>query len=94
MSASSAISGSPGELGPEEQILRKVWELSPLAIIVTDPSGDIEYVNPMFEEITGYSAGEVVGRNPRILKSGSQGPEVYADLWRTITSGGISCAST
>ena len=88
MSASPAISGSPGAVTPEGQILRKVWELSLSAIVVTDPSGDIEYVNPAFEKVTGYSSGEVVGRNQRILKSGTQSPEVYADLWSTITSGG------
>ena len=69
------------------QILRKVWEISPAAIVVADPCGNIEYVNLAFETATGYSSGEVLGRNPRILKSGRQGPEVYAELWSTISAG-------
>jgi len=73
--------------GQTEQILRKAWELCPAAIVVTDPSGLIEYVNPAFEKVNGYSADEVIGKNPRILKSGTQGPELYADLWKTISSG-------
>jgi PAS domain S-box-containing protein len=71
----------------ELQILRKVWEISTATIVVTDPCGQIEYVNPAFEKATGYSAEEVLGKNPRILKSGGQEPEVYAELWNTITSG-------
>ena len=74
--------------GLELPMLCKVMEISPAAIIVTDPTGAIEYANPAFERVTGYTAAEVVGQNPRILKSGSQGPEVYTELWRTITSGG------
>ena len=79
---------SPELNHPDVQTLRKVWELTPSVLVVTDPSGNIEYVNPAFERVTGYTAGEVLGKNPRILKSGTQGPEVYADLWRTITAGG------
>ncbi len=74
--------------GQTEQILRKVWELCPASIVVTDSSGCIEYVNPAFEQTNGYSAAEVIGKNPRLLKSGTQGQELYADLWKTISSGG------
>ncbi|MEI8388149.1 MAG: PAS domain-containing protein, partial [Verrucomicrobiota bacterium] len=79
---------SPELNHPDVQTLRKVWELTPSVLVVTDPSGNIEYVNPAFERVTGYAAAEVLGKTPRILKSGNQGPEVYADLWRTITAGG------
>lgn len=75
--------------GQAEQILRKIWDICPAAIVVTDPSGDIEYVNPAFERTTGYAANEAVGKNPRILNAGTLGPEVYADLWKTIASGRI-----
>jgi len=88
MKTSAARTGSPESNSPGVQILRKAWELVPSAIVVTDTRGGIEYVNPAFEKVTGYSAGEVLGKTPRILKSGNQKPEVYEDLWRTISSGG------
>ncbi len=56
-------------------------------MLITDPNGTIEYVNPAFERITGYTREEAVGQNPRILKSGRQDEAFYADLWRTITAG-------
>lgn len=59
------------------------------AIIVTDRRGVIEYVNPAFEEITGYSADEAVGLTPRILKSGEHGAEFYSRLWETILGGEV-----
>ncbi|MFT5697736.1 MAG: PAS domain S-box-containing protein [Desulforhopalus sp.] len=58
-------------------------------IIITDIDGNIEYVNPAFETITGYSLAEVKGHNPRILKSGKQPPEFYTTLWDTITKGRV-----
>ncbi|MEI8310793.1 MAG: PAS domain S-box protein [Verrucomicrobiota bacterium] len=88
MKMSAAHTGSPGANSPGVQILRKAWEFFPSAIVVTDPCGVIKYVNPAFEKVTGYSVGEALGKNPRILKSGNQKPEVYEDLWRTISSGG------
>ena len=68
--------------------LSRVVEQSPTSVVITDLSGGIVYVNPKFTEVTGYSQAEAVGRNPRILKSGLQGPDVYRDLWVTIKSGG------
>ena len=58
-------------------------------VLITDSTGIIEYVNPAFEKLTGYSRAEVFGQTPRILKSGEQSPEVYGELWRTITAGEI-----
>jgi PAS domain S-box-containing protein len=57
------------------------------AVMITDLKGRIEYVNPKFEQVTGYMAAEVVGLNPRFLKSGQQGEGFYQDLWHTIQSG-------
>jgi len=56
-------------------------------IIITDPEGTIRYVNPAFEKLTGYTRKEVIGKTPRILKSGKQDEAFYRDLWETITSG-------
>ncbi len=58
-------------------------------VLITDSKGFIEYVNPAFEKLTGYSRPEVIGQTPHILKSGEQSPDVYAELWRTITAGEI-----
>ena len=59
----------------------------PVAIAITDKDGNIEYVNNAFSRTTGYSLHEVIGKNPRILKSGEQSDSFYKDLWATITSG-------
>ena len=58
-------------------------------IVVTDPDGRIEWVNPAFTTITGYRAEEVVGENPRLLKSGRQDELFYKDLWSTISTGKV-----
>ncbi len=68
-------------------LLSKAIEQSPLSVVITDPKGNIEYVNPYFLKITGYRIQEVMGQNPRVLKSGHQPPEIYKQLWNTITSG-------
>ncbi len=64
-------------------------EASPTSVVITDCEGTIEYVNPKFSELTGYSYEEAMGKNPRVLKSGKTSPEVYENLWRTIKSGEI-----
>jgi PAS domain S-box-containing protein len=64
-------------------------EQSPVSIFVTDTSGNIEYANRHFTKVTGYRAEEVIGRNPRLFKSGQTPVTVYKDMWQTITGGGI-----
>ena len=56
-------------------------------VLITDTKGDIVYANPVFETVTGYSRAEVLGRNPRLLKSGVQDEAFYRTLWTTISSG-------
>jgi diguanylate cyclase (GGDEF)-like protein/PAS domain S-box-containing protein len=56
-------------------------------IVITDLNGDIVWSNPAFSASSGYSAAEVLGRNPRILQSGNHEKEFFSSLWRTITSG-------
>ena len=67
----------------------RVVKNCPLTIVITNPQGIIEYVNPMFCEVTGYTSEEVIGKNPAILKSGQTPVEVYKDLWQTITAGEV-----
>jgi PAS domain S-box-containing protein len=57
------------------------------AIAITDAEGTILRINPAFSALTGYTAAEIVGRNPRMLKSGRHSPEFYGELWRTILAG-------
>ncbi len=74
-----------------EENLRKLSqavEQSPVSVIITDIEGNIDYVNPKFSEVTGYTFGEVKGKNPRILKSGETSTEEYKRLWESITAGG------
>jgi PAS domain S-box-containing protein len=71
----------------ELQKLSLAVEQSPVSIVITDLNGDIEFVNPKFCQITGYGPEEVIGKNPRILKSGEIPPAEYERMWATITSG-------
>ena len=73
----------------ERRKLSRAVEHSSSAIVVTDKDGIIEYVNPAFSRITGYAAAEVVGKNPRILKSGQHSPEFYQRMWRALLSGEV-----
>jgi PAS domain S-box-containing protein len=59
------------------------------AILITDRDGIIEYVNPAFETMTGYSREEAVGQTPRIMRSGKQPPDFYERLWKTISAGRV-----
>ena len=73
----------------EEKIrkLSHAIEQSSSSVIITDIKGNIEYANPKFTQLTGYGIEEAIGKTPRILKSGKIPPEVYKELWDTITSG-------
>ncbi|MHA2395884.1 MAG: PAS domain S-box protein [Candidatus Thorarchaeota archaeon] len=73
-----------------EQELRKLSravEQSPTSVVITDSEGTIEYVNPGFSVLTGYSLQEAVGQNPRILKSELTPKDTHDDLWRTLKEG-------
>ncbi|WP_339132976.1 MAG: PAS domain S-box protein [Candidatus Electrothrix sp. GW3-4] len=75
----------------EESIRRlsQVVEQSPVSVIITDLSGKIEFVNEKFSQLTGYTAEEALGQNPKILQSGETPVEEYHQLWQTISSGGV-----
>lgn len=62
-------------------------EQSPASVVITDLDACLEYVNPRFTEVTGYSADEVLGRNPRILQSGLTSKATYENMWAALTRG-------
>jgi diguanylate cyclase (GGDEF)-like protein/PAS domain S-box-containing protein len=64
-------------------------EQNPAAIVITDPNGGIEYVNPHFTRLTGYTLNEMRGKTPRILKSGETSDDTYKTLWQTIKAGQV-----
>ena len=76
-----------GSRGLDPRIFVAIVEESPTSVMITDFQGNIEYVNRKFSLLTGYAQEEVIGRNPRFLKSGVQQPEVYTNLWKTIAGG-------
>lgn len=69
------------------QKLSRVVEQSPVSVVVTDLNGRIEYVNPKFQELSGYSADELIGATHRIVRSGHTPTETYRQLWATILAG-------
>lgn len=72
------------------RLLRAAFHAAANAIVITDRTGSIRWVNAAFEEMTGYSVDEVLGRNPReLLRSGHHGSDFYARLWRTILGGAV-----
>ncbi len=75
------------ELEAELRRMSRAVDQSPASIVFTDIYGRIEYVNPKFCNVTGYTAEEVIGKNPRVLKSGETSSGDYKNLWRTITNG-------
>ena len=80
------------ELQTQTRQLRRFQEAveaSGHAIFITDPEGTIEYVNPAFEEITGYDREDVIGETPDVLNSGKMSVEYYEELWGTISSGSV-----
>lgn len=71
------------------RMLTRAIEHTAESVVITNTNGDIQYVNPAFTEVTGYTAKEVLGKNPRILKSGRVGHRFYQNLWNTITQGNV-----
>jgi len=92
----SAIQNCLSRIGLERQVQRQqahiaklscAVEQSPATIVITDRNGAIEYVNPKFTSLTGYTPEEALGKNPRIFKSGKTPRETYEELWRYLLSG-------
>lgn len=70
-------------------LLNTAIEQASESIFITDKDGLIQYVNPAFELITGYSRNDILGENPRLLKSGEHDQAFYRDMWETISSGNV-----
>ncbi|MBF0342495.1 MAG: PAS domain S-box protein, partial [Magnetococcales bacterium] len=85
--ANEALEGEILERRRTEEELRKLTcavEQSPVSVIITDLANQIEYVNPKFCHVTGYSLQEIKGRNPRFLKSGRMSEKDYAGMWQEL----------
>jgi PAS domain S-box-containing protein len=78
-----------GRKKSEEEVLKfsRAVEQSPVSVMITDTNGDIEYVNPKFERLTGYTLDEVKGQNPRFLNAGVSPKVCYKELWNLIKDG-------
>jgi PAS domain S-box-containing protein len=71
----------------KRSLLAQIVDQSPVSVVVTDPDGTISYVNPCFKRLTGYSAEEAIGNNPRILKTEFTSPGTFPDMWSKLYSG-------
>ena len=80
---------SKKEENVDVSVLARAVEQSGSSIVITDVTGNIEFVNRLFSIITGYSLGEVLGKNPRIFQSGQTPQKAYQDLWGRISEGNI-----
>jgi PAS domain S-box-containing protein len=69
------------------QLLGRAIDQNPVTIVITNKEGYIEYVNPKFSELTGYTVEEAIGQNSRILQSGEHSQMFYKELWETILAG-------
>jgi PAS domain S-box-containing protein len=67
----------------------RIVQQAPMAIVITDLAGNIEYINPQVTHATGYTPEDVYGQNPRIMQSGLTPPETYQDMWATLLAGGV-----
>jgi PAS domain S-box-containing protein len=70
------------------QLAASVFENTTEGILITDPAGSIQSINPAFTAITGFTAEEAIGQNPRILQSGMQSPDFYDEMWKSVTTTG------
>lgn len=84
------VANAQARIRTQDQLIKvsRAVEQSPVAVIITDKDGAIEYVNSAFSEITEYQPEEIMGGNPRILKSEMTPAETHADLWKTVLEGG------
>ena len=82
-----ALEAERREREQQLKILSRVVEQSPVSIVIADLKGNIEYVNPKFERVTGFGSADVIGQNPRVLSSHEKPVEEYREMWATLNSG-------
>jgi len=70
----------------QNNVFNEILNKTTNTIVITDEDGSIEYVNKSFVKSSGYSYDEIIGKNPRLIKSNQHSEEIYQDLWKTITS--------
>lgn len=87
LSLINAIIERQGQTERSLRHLTQAVEQSPVTVMITDIQGRIEYVNPKFVEVTGYSSEEAIGQKPSLLKSDQTPPQYYADMWQTLGEG-------
>ncbi len=80
---------APAGAGPEVRLLRTALEAAANGIVITDRDGYIVWANPAFARLTGYALEEVLGENPRLLKSGRHDEAFYRQMWETILAGRV-----
>lgn len=73
----------------EVHLIHSALHAAPVAWLITDEKGGIQWVNPAFTRLTGYTPAEAIGQNPRILRSGQHSADYYRQLWGTITRGEV-----
>jgi PAS domain S-box-containing protein len=73
----------------ERMLMAIAVEYASEAVTITDRDGNIQYANPAFEQITGYTREELIGQNPRILQSGRHDKSFYKGMWNTLTNGRV-----
>ncbi len=79
--------GLPADTLDALRILTRAVEQSPVSVIITDPDGVIQYVNPKFTRLMGWTPDEIIGRKPSVLKGGYNTESFYRDLWNVIRAG-------
>ncbi len=87
MSTQRRAEGERQEALAKVVLLSKAVEQTADSVLISDNAGRIEYVNPAFEATTGFTREEALGRTPRLLKSGHQGPEFYEHMWSSLLAG-------
>lgn len=84
-----AFAGGAGNGEESLRLLNSAVQAAANGVVITDTCGTILWVNAAFTKLTGYSAEEAIGKNPRVLKSGKQPESVYRELWRTVAEGRV-----
>jgi len=79
-------------IAQEEQMIeleqfKSIMQNLPVSVIISDDKGNIQYVNPQFEAVSGYNFGELINKNPRVLKSGMHDHKFYENMWHTLEKG-------